>query len=138
MQIQIKLNRQYHKVIFSDLILREDHDFRDQIEEINGKLKKYCESKGYKFIENLGIGGGFLKRSKCYLNKKGRALHARNTVNVIKYIRSTSNSDGEFIDSKNSDDNGVSDLDSVKAVHYQILKNIIFSYININSIEFVV
>ena len=30
----------------SDLIQTEDHDFRDKIEEINGKLKRLCESKG--------------------------------------------------------------------------------------------
>ena len=30
----------------SDLIQREYHDFRDEIEEINGKLKRLCESKG--------------------------------------------------------------------------------------------
>ena len=32
------------EIIFSCLIQREDHDFRDQIEEINVKLKRYCES----------------------------------------------------------------------------------------------
>ena len=29
------------EIIFSGLIQREGHDFRDQIEEINGKLKRY-------------------------------------------------------------------------------------------------
>ena len=29
------------EIIFSRLIQREDHDFRDQIEEINVKLKRY-------------------------------------------------------------------------------------------------
>ena len=37
---------------FSGLIQREDHNFRDQIEEINGKLKRYCKSKRYRFVEN--------------------------------------------------------------------------------------
>ena len=34
------------EIIISGLIQREDHDFRDQIEKINVKLKRYCESKG--------------------------------------------------------------------------------------------
>ena len=64
----------------------EDHDFRDQIEEINGKLKRYCESKGYGFAENSNIDGGFLNRSKLHLNKKGTALLSRNIANVFKYV----------------------------------------------------
>ena len=47
------------EIIFSGLIQREDHDFRGQIEEINSKLKRYCESKGYRFVENSNIDGGF-------------------------------------------------------------------------------
>ena len=30
------------KIIFSGLIKKEDRDFRDQIEKIKGKLKRYC------------------------------------------------------------------------------------------------
>ena len=75
-----------NEIIFSGLIQREDHDFGDQIEEINGKLKRYCESKGYRFVENSKIYGGFLNRSKLHLNKKGTALLSGNIVNVLKYI----------------------------------------------------
>ena len=55
----------------SGLIQRKDHDFPEQIEEINGKLKRYCESKGYRFVENSNVDGGFLNRSKLHLNKNG-------------------------------------------------------------------
>ena len=74
------------EIIFSGLIQREDHDFRDQIEEINGKLKRYCESKGYRFIKNSNIDGGFLNCCKFYLNKKCTALLNRNIASVLKYI----------------------------------------------------
>ena len=74
------------EIIFSGLIQREDHDFRDQLEEINVKLKRYCESKGYRFVEYSNIDGGFLNRSKLRLNKKGTALLSRNIANVLKYI----------------------------------------------------
>ena len=74
------------EIIFSGLIQREDHDFRDQIEEINVKLKTYCESKDFRFVENSNIDGGFLNRSKLHLNKKDLALLSRNIANVLKYI----------------------------------------------------
>ena len=74
------------EIIFSCLIQREDHDFRDQIEEINGKLKRYCECKCYRFVESSNIDGGFLNRSKLHLNEKGTALLSRNIANVLQYI----------------------------------------------------
>ena len=74
------------EIKFSGLIQREDHDFRDQIEETNSKLKRYCESMGYRIVENSNIDGGFLNRSKHHLNKKGTALLSRDISNVLKYI----------------------------------------------------
>ena len=123
------------EIKFSGLIQREDHDFRDQIEEINVKLKRYCESKGYRFVENSNIDGGFLNRSKLHLNKKGTALLSRNIANVLKYIWYASDSDGEVIDTKISGNDEVSGLDSLKAVRLENPKNLIFSYINITSVR---
>ena len=74
------------EIIFSGLIQREDHDFRDQIEEINGKPKRCCESKSYRFIKNSNIDGGFLNCCKLHLNEKCTALLSRNIANVLKYI----------------------------------------------------
>ena len=65
----------------------------------------------------------------------GTALLCRNIANVLKYVWYASDSDGEFIDTKISGNNEVSGLDSLKAVRLQYPKNIIFSYININSIR---
>ena len=96
------------EIMLAALIQREYHDFRNQIEEINGKLNRYFESKGYRFVENSNIDGCFLNRSKFHLNKKGTALLSRNIVSVLKYIWYTSNSDGEFTDTKISGNNEVS------------------------------
>ena len=74
------------EIIFSGLIQREDQDFRDQIEQFNDKLKRYCESKSYRFVENSNKDGGFLNPSKVHVNKKGTALPSRNIANVLKYI----------------------------------------------------
>ena len=38
------------QIIFFGLVQREDHEFSDQIKEINSKLKRYCEPKGYRFV----------------------------------------------------------------------------------------
>ena len=81
------------EIIFSDLIQMEDHDFRGQIEEIIGKLKRYCNSKGYRFVENSNIDEGFLNCSKLYLNIKGTTLLSRNIFNVLKHIWYVSNND---------------------------------------------
>ena len=64
----------------------EDHDFRDQIEEINGKLERYFESKGYRFVENSNTDGGFLNHCRLHLNIKSTALLIRNIPHVLKYI----------------------------------------------------
>ena len=72
------------EIIFSGLIQREDHDFCDQTEEINDKFK--CESKDYRFVENLNIDGGFLNCSEIHLNKKGASLFTRNIADVLKYV----------------------------------------------------
>ena len=60
------------EITFSGLMQREYRGFRDQIEEINVKLKRYCESKGYRFVENSNIDGGFLNRIKLHLTKRVR------------------------------------------------------------------
>ena len=73
-------------VMFSGLIQRENEDFLDQIEEINGKLERYCESKGYRFVQISNIDEGFLNCSKPNLNRKGTALLSGKIANVLKYI----------------------------------------------------
>ena len=123
------------EIMFSALIQREYHDFRNQIEEINGKLKRHFESKGYRFVENSNIDEDFLNCSKLHLNKKGTALISKNIASVLKYIWDASNSDGEFTDTKISGKNEVSGLDSLKAFCLQNPKNITISYININAIH---
>ena len=117
------------EIMFSALIQREYHDFRNPIEELNGKLRSF-ESKGHRFVDNSNIERGFLNRSKIHLNKKGTALLSRNIASVLKYTWYASNSD-----TKISGNNEVPDLDSLKAFCLQNPRNIIISYININAIR---
>ena len=54
---------------FSSAIHRKGKDLGDERNEVNVKLKKYCEGKGFVFIENDNISESDLNNSKLHLNK---------------------------------------------------------------------
>ena len=60
------------RIGFSSVIYRKDKDLEDGRNEVNMKLKKYCKSKGFVFIENASINESGLNNSKLHLNKKGK------------------------------------------------------------------
>ena len=66
------------KIGFSSVIYRKDKDFEDERNEVNVKLKKYCEGKGFVFIENDNIIESGLNNSKLHLNKKGTNILTQN------------------------------------------------------------
>lgn len=66
------------KLGFSSIIGRADRDLADQISEVNGKLERYCNSKGFIFIDNKHIGESCLNNSKLHLNKNGTSILSRN------------------------------------------------------------
>ena len=45
------------KTAFSSIINHEDEDFKDKINNVNNKLKNYCNSAGMDFIDNSYIDG---------------------------------------------------------------------------------
>ena len=63
------------KIGFSSVIFRKDKDLED---ERNMKLKKYCEGKGFVFIENDNISESGVNNSKLHLNKKGTNILNQN------------------------------------------------------------
>ena len=66
------------KIVFSSVIYRQDKDVDDERKELNSKLKKYCEGKGFVFIEKPNINETGLNNSKLHLNKKGTNILAQN------------------------------------------------------------
>ena len=66
------------KIGFSSIIYRKDKDLEDEQNEVNVKLKKYCEGKGFVFIENDNIIELGLNNSKLHLNKKGTNILTQN------------------------------------------------------------
>ena len=75
------------KISFSSIINREDEDFKDKINDVNNKLKNYCNSGGMDFIDNSNIDGSCLNRGKVHLNRKGTAALAKN---LSRFVRSLS------------------------------------------------
>ena len=73
------------KLAFSNIINHEDKDFKDQINDVNNKLKNYCNSAGMDFIDNSNIDGSCLNRGKPHLNRKGTATLAKK---FFRFVRS--------------------------------------------------
>ena len=71
------------KIGFSSVIYRKDKDLEDERNEVNMKLKKYCEGKGFVFTENADISESGLNNSKLHLNKKGTNILTQNIKKVI-------------------------------------------------------
>ena len=66
------------KIGFFSVIYRKDKDLEDERNEVNTKLKKYCEGKGFVLIENANISESGLNKSKLHLNKKGTNILTQN------------------------------------------------------------
>ena len=72
------------KIPFSSIINREDEDFTYKINNVNNKLKNYCNATGMNFIDNSSIDGSCLNRSKLLLNRIGAAALAKNLCRFVK------------------------------------------------------
>ena len=66
------------KTGFSSVIYRKDKYLEYERNEVNMKLKKYCEGKGFIFIENANINESGLSNSKLHLNEKGTNILTQN------------------------------------------------------------
>ena len=63
-------NTENIQIGFSSIIQRTDKDFSNEIKETNIKLKNYCLSKGFIFVDNGNINDSCLNNSKLHLSKK--------------------------------------------------------------------
>ena len=64
--------------VFPGVIYRKDKDLEDERNEVNMKLEKYYEGKGFVFIEDDNINEPGLNNSKLHLNKKGTNILTQN------------------------------------------------------------
>ena len=68
------------KLAISDIIRRFDRTSDDEINNLNDRLRKYCESSDMIYINNENIDKNCLNSSKLHLNKKGSAIFAKNIM----------------------------------------------------------
>ena len=81
----VKVVREIDESGFSSVIYRKDKDLEDERNEVNMKLKKYCEGKGFVFNENANINESGLNNSKLHLNKKGTNILTQNIGHLISF-----------------------------------------------------
>ena len=62
------------QVGFSGIIERRDHDLDEKIKVINERLKSFCNSKGFLFIDKSSIDEGSLNKTLLYLSRYGNRL----------------------------------------------------------------
>ena len=66
------------KLDFSSIVGLEDVDKADEIVAVNGRLQKYCLSKGLLFVDNSNIDVSCLDRGKLHLNMQSTLILADN------------------------------------------------------------
>ena len=74
------------KIGFSSVNFCRDKDLEDERNEVNMKLKKYCEGKGFVFIENNNISESGLNNSKLNLNEKGTNILTQNIERSFNHL----------------------------------------------------
>ena len=99
------------------------------------KLKKYCEGKGFVFIENVNISEPGLNNSKLHLNKKGTNVLTQNIKRSFSQFWSSDRHTRE-VDITNSNFFENNETDQVlKVLRNNNPSNLNFCYLNINSVR---
>ena len=62
------------KLVFLVVCYRADRDLEMEIVDTNGRLKNYCSSNGFIFVDKSTINESCLNMSKLHLNKKGMSM----------------------------------------------------------------
>ena len=71
-------NEEKIKLFYFSITCRKDVDKTDEIIAANGRLQKYCLSKGFLFIDNSNIDASCLNAGKLHLNRQGTSILADN------------------------------------------------------------
>ena len=99
------------------------------------KLKKYCEGKGFAFIENANIIESGLNNSKLHLNKKRTNILTQNIKRSFDQFWSSDRHTHE-VDITNSNLFENNETDQVlKVFRNDNPSNLNFYYLNINSVR---
>ena len=120
---------------FSNIIQRTDKDFSNKIKETNIKLNHYCLGKGFIFVDNDNINESCLNNSKLHLNKKGTQRLTKNILSSLDNIwyAKTHNIGCDITNRQLSASTSIAK--ELKELRIENPLNLIFSYLNINSIR---
>ena len=69
---------------FSGIIERGNRNFKDQFKETNDKLKSYCESNGFVYVDNDKINEKRMNKSLLHLIKTGNKLSSKKLLDCLK------------------------------------------------------
>ena len=72
------------QVGFSEIIEWRDHYLGEKIKDINERLKRFCNSKGFFFIDNSNVDENSLNKSLLHLSKYGNRFFSGNLINALK------------------------------------------------------
>ena len=123
------------EIAWSRIIHRSDHDFEDKINETNIKLENLRKGKGMIFINNSNIDSTCLNRSKLHLNKNGTSLLIKIFSSELCLTHKRKNDNDEVLNLANSSIVSFSSMSHLRNLRSKNAGNIIFSYLNINSIR---
>ena len=128
-------NTENIQIGFSSIIERTDKDFSNEVKETNIKLKNYCWGKGFIFVDNDNINESCLNNSKLHLNKKGTQRLAKNILSSLDNIwyATTRNIGSDITNRQLSASTSIAK--ELKELRIENPLNLIFSYLNINSIR---
>ena len=72
------------QVVFSGINERRDHDLGKKIKDINERLKRFCNSRGFLFIDNSNIDESSLNKNLLHLSRCGNRFFPGNLINALK------------------------------------------------------
>ena len=124
------------QIRFSSTCYTADWDLEKEMNDPNGRLNNYCSGNGFIFVDNSTINESCLNKSKLYLNKKGTSILANNIKSSLKDVCWLLQSYTNKSDTTKTHFSDHSSIDCVlRELKNKNLSNIIFSYLNINSIR---
>ena len=75
---QIEGNSPNTKISISALLYRKEGDLWAKAQEINKSLRRFCNNRGWGFLDNKNINSSCLNRSGLHLNSKGVSELSKN------------------------------------------------------------
>ena len=115
--------------------MTSSRSLEDDINQHNKKLENLCKGKGMHFIDNGNMKSSSLNRSKLHFNKSETALLTKNFAKIVNSDWLYWNIDGQVINLTKDSSFIASNVSHLGNLRSKNPKNIIFSYININSIR---